>query len=135
MAWRILECLDYEKSLREPKPVVNVKLSNLAGEEFGYVKLQVDTGFEGSILLPSDIYEFFKIAELPQSMWRLYTTLTGTITMRTARAIAEVAGLRFEVIIESPLYGGWASLVGREFLSKLKMLLDGPRRRLCLVDK
>ncbi len=134
MAWRIHECVDYEESLREPKPVLKVKLYNLAGEEFGVMRLQVDTGFEGSILLPSDIYEFFKIAELPQSMWRLYTTLTGTITMRASRAIAEVAGRRFEVIVESPLYGGWASLAGREFLSKLKILLDGPGKRLCLVD-
>ena len=134
MAWRIHECIGYEESLRELKPVIKVKLFNLAGEEFGVTRLQVDTGFKGSILLPSDAYEFFRIAELPQSAWKPYTTLTGTITMRAARAIAEVAGHRFEVIVESPLYGGWVSLAGREFLAKLKILLDGPRKRLCLLD-
>ena len=133
MAWRVLECYGYEESLREPKPVVGVRLFNLAGEEYGLVRLQVDTGFEGSILLPSDAYEFFKIAELPQSMWRLYRTLTGSLTMRTARALAEVAGRRLEVIVETPLYGGWAALAGREFLSRLRLLLDGPARRLCVL--
>ena len=120
--------------LREPKPVLKVKLFNLAGEEYGPVKLQVDTGFEGSILLPNDVYEFFKIAELPQPAWRIYTTLTGTITMRAARAIAEVTGRRFEVIVETLLYGGWVALAGREFLSKLRLLLDGPARKLCLLS-
>ena len=54
--------------------------------------------------------------------------------MRAARAIAKVAGHRFEVIVESPLYGGWVSLAGREFLAKLKILLEGPRKRLYLLD-
>ncbi len=128
----LTRCEGYEPGLRVPKPVVTVRLYTLAGEEVGPVRLQVDTGFEGSILLPSELYERFMIAELPTSMWRRYITLTGTVTMRVARAIAEVDGVKLEVFVETPLYGGWRGLAGRELLNKLLLVLDGPRARLCL---
>ena len=130
---RIGPCEPYEPGLRVPRPVLTVRLYTLAGEEVGEVKLQVDTGFEGSILLPNELYEKFMIAELPPSMWRKYVTLTGVVTMRVARGIIEVGGKRMEVYVETPLYGGWRSLAGREFLNKLRLLLDGPSQRLCLA--
>ncbi len=126
-------CEDYEPGLRIPKPVLTVRLYSLDESESMLVKLQVDTGFEGSILLPAEMYKRFMIAELPASMWRRYITLTGTITMRVARAMAEVAGRRLEVFVETPLYGGWRALAGREFLNKLRLVLDGPSQRLCIL--
>ncbi len=126
-------CEHYEPGMRVPRPVLTVRLYTLAGEDIGPVKLQVDTGFEGSILLPTELYEKFAIAELPSSMWRRYLTLTGTVTMRVARALVEVAGRRIEAYVETPLYGGWKSLAGREFLNKLRLLLDGPASKLCVL--
>ncbi len=131
---KTLYCEEYEPGLANPRPAIRVHLYTLAGEEVGEVRLTVDTGYEGSILLPTQLYERFKIAELPASMWRRYMTLTGVVTMRVARAIAEVRGKRMEVFVETPLYGGWRGLAGREFLNKLRLLLDGPAAKLCILE-
>jgi len=128
------ECLPYAKGLREPYPLLRVKLYNVALEEYGYLDIAIDTGFEGSILLPDDVYQFFMVGELPRSMWRVYKTLSGFVTMRVARAIAEICGVRFETFVESPLYGGKKALIGREVLNRIAIVLDGLRKELCIAE-
>ena len=128
-----LECWGYAPGVRLPYPVLRLRLYNAALEEYGEIALQVDTGYEGPIMLPRGEYEFFMIGELPRSLWRTYRTLADTVTMRVARAVAEAAGRRFEVYVESPLYGGGKRLVGREVLNRLRLLLDGPSSRACIL--
>jgi len=132
--YKVTKCFNYKQGLRFPYPVLKLKLFNVALEELGILEIPIDTGFEGSILLPTDTYRFFKIAELPRSMWRTYLTLTGIITMRVARAIAETNGIRIETYVETPLYGGKKLLLGREFLNKLTIVLDGPKNESCIVE-
>ena len=127
-----LDCWGYRPGIRLPYPVIRLRLYNAALEEYGEIPLQVDTGYEGPVMLPRGEYEFFMIGELPRSLWRSYRTLADTVTMRVARAVAEVAGRRMEVYVESPLYGGGKRLVGREVLNKLRLLLDGPGGRACI---
>jgi len=129
----ILECYEYTPGLRLPRPVLRAKLYNLALEPLGEINLPIDTGFEGSIMVPRNVYDHFLIAELPRSLWRAYKTLTGIVEMRVARALLEVAGRRLEVYVESPVYGGGRYLVGREVLNKLKILLDGPGKQVCVL--
>ncbi len=126
-------CWRYQPGLRLPYPVIRLRLFNAALEEYGEIPLQVDTGYEGPIMLPRGDYEFFMIGELPRSLWRRYRTLTDTVTMRTARAVAVIGGERLEVYVESPLYGGGKRLVGREVLNRLRLLLDGPAGETCLA--
>jgi len=114
-------------------PTLRVRLFNLAGEEFGVVELGVDTGFEGSILLEREAYEFFAVGELPREAWRRYRTLAGPLPVRTSRAIAELGGERVEVLVETPLYGGGKRLAGRELLNMIALVLDGPRREACVA--
>ncbi len=128
-------CYPYVKGFREDYPVLRVKLYNVAMDEYGSLDIAIDTGFEGSILLPSNIYEFFMIGELPRSMWRTYRTLTGFITMRIARAIVEVNNVKIETFVETPLYGGEKTLIGRELLNKLTLVLDGLKKELCIVEQ
>jgi predicted aspartyl protease len=128
-------CWGYQPGVRQPYPVLRVRLYNAALEEYGEIPLQVDTGYEGPIMLPRGEYEFFMIGELPRSLWRVYKTLTDTVTMRVARAVVEVAGRRLETYIESPLYGGGKRLVGRELLNRLTLLLDGPKSVLCMLGR
>ena len=127
------DCWRYQPGLRLPYPVLRLRLLNAALEEYGEIPLQVDTGYEGPVMLPSNEYEFFMIGELPRSLWRRYRTLTDTVTMRTARAVAVIGGTRLEVYVESPLYGGGKRLVGREGLNRLRLLLDGPAGETCLA--
>jgi len=128
-------CWEYQPGVRQPYPVLRVKLYNAALEEYGEIPLQVDTGYEGAIMLPRGEYEFFMIGELPRSLWRTYRTLTDTVTMRVARAVVEVAGQQLETYVEAPLYGGGKRLAGRELLNKLTILLNGSEGRLCALGR
>jgi predicted aspartyl protease len=96
-----VSCFGYARGVVHEYPTLRVKLFNLAGEELE-VELGVDTGFEGSILLDREAYEFFAVGELPREAWRRYRTLAGPLPMRTARAVAELGGRRFEVLVETP---------------------------------
>ena len=128
-------CAPYQEGLRHPKPVLRLRLYNAALEEYGEIPLQVDTGYEGPLMLPRGDYEFFMIGELPRSLWRSYRTLTDTVTMRTAHAIVEACGERIETYVETPLHGGGRRLVGREVLNRLRRLLDGPRLEACILPE
>ncbi len=132
--YKPIDCYSYAKGVLNPYPVIKLKLYNLVSE-VGEYSIAVDTGFEGSLLIPSDIYrEYFLVGELPRSMWRLYKTLTGQVSMRVSRGFVEVAGMRIETYVETPLYGGFKFLIGRELLNKLRILLDGLDQRLCIVE-
>jgi len=95
----------------------------------------IDTGYEGSIMLPPELYEFFSMAELPRTLWRIYRTLTGTVITRVARVRARVAETELEALVESPLYGRGKLLLGREVLSRLVVVMDGTRRQACLCEE
>jgi clan AA aspartic protease len=134
--YEVINCYSYREGYRHPYPVLKLKLYNIAFEEYGDIELQIDTGFEGSILVPREIYEFFAIGELPRSLWRAYKTFTGMITFRTARAYIELRGKKVEVFIESPAYGYGLnkSIIGREILNKLTIILDGKSTEACIGE-
>lgn len=135
MVRRIYEarsCLNYKRSILSPYPILKLKLFNVMLKCTGYLEFQVDTGFEGSVMLNTDDYSFFQVGELPQEYWRTYRTLTGIVVMRMARAIAEVNGYKFETYVETPLYGQGKNIVGREFINRLTLILDGPGEMCCL---
>jgi len=135
MARRIYEartCLNYRESILSPYPILGLKLFNVMLKPFGYIEFHIDTGFEGSIMLKSSNYSFFQVGELPREYWRTYRTLAGVVVMRVSRAIVEVNGRRFETYVETPLFGQGKNIVGREFINKLVLILDGPRRLCCL---
>lgn len=59
--YRAKSCLEYHDSVLSAYPQLKLKLYNVLLEEYHEIlKLPVDTGFEGSILLTTDDYEFFK---------------------------------------------------------------------------
>ncbi|RLF00126.1 MAG: hypothetical protein DRJ57_01395 [Thermoprotei archaeon] len=132
--YEAVSCYEYRRGALHEYPVLRVRLLNLVGEELD-IELPVDTGFEGSILLDRETYEFFMVGELPRSAWRTYRTLVGPIPMRTARAVAIIEGEKLEVFIETPLYGGGKRLMGRELLNRLVLVLDGPTRLSCVARR
>ena len=134
--YRVEKCLSYEPSLLSSYPVLEVTLYNLRMEKFDEsLKIPIDTGFEGSLMLLSEDYEFFQIGELPREAWRIYKTLVGPITMRVSRGFMEIDGRLVEVFIEAPLAGRGKRLIGRELINKLVIVLDGPRSECCTSGK
>ncbi len=130
------ECLAYGKGALSDYPVLKVRLYNVLGMEFPEeIEVPVDTGFEGSLMLRTEDYEFFMVGELPRDYWRTYSTLAGSVLMRVARAIAVIGGTRLEIYVETPYFGRGRRLLGREVLNKLTLVLDGPDRRCCIARK
>ena len=104
--YRTLNCTEYLEGKRHPAPALKLTLYNVIGEKIlENLKVPIDTGYEGSIMLTTKLYQVFQIAELPRILWRNYRTLTGAITMRIARAIIEIDDIKFECFVESPLFG------------------------------
>ncbi len=68
-------------------PVIECRLMNLTGIDYGPISLPINTGYSGSILVPSAVYEIFKVGELPPKYWRVYSTMTGKLPMKTAKGI------------------------------------------------
>lgn len=133
--FRAVSCAAYLRGALHDYPVLKVKLLNVLGEEYGEeLLLPVDTGFEGSVMLDRDAYEFFAVGELPREMWRVYRTLVGRAPMRTARAVAVIGGKRLEVYVETPMYGVGKRLLGRGLLNRLILVLDGPGRQACIAE-
>jgi|YelNatPaOPRAMG01_1025707.scaffolds.fasta_scaffold33530_4 clan AA aspartic protease len=134
--YRAKKCIDYEKSALSAYPKINLKLLNVRLEEYpSTLSFVVDTGFEGSILVKNDVYEFFEVGELPRKYWRTYSSMAGLITMKVAKAIVWLGeNIKIETYVETPLLGTGKMLVGRELLNKVVIILDGARKQACIAD-
>ena len=131
--YRVLSCTEYLEGKRRPVPALKLTLYNVIGERIlEDQRVPIDTGYEGSIMLTSELYQAFQIAELPRTLWRSYRTLTGAITMRMARGIVEIDDMKFECFVESPLFGKGKILVGRELLNRLTIIIDGRTKQSCM---
>ncbi|MGB9895631.1 MAG: hypothetical protein ACPLN2_07010 [Thermoproteota archaeon] len=133
--YRAKECIDYEKSVLNSYPKINLKLLNVRLEEYpSMLSFALDTGFEGSILVKNDVYEFFEVGELPRKYWRTYSSMAGLITMKVAKAIVWLGEeTKIETYVETPLIGVGRMLIGRELLNKAVIILDGPRKQACVA--
>ena len=129
--YKPVKCWEYEKGT-VPYPVIECTLLNLKNEQLKSLKIPVDTGFSGSILVPQTMFEHFKIGELPPKYRRTYSTITGEIVMRVARGFMLINSVKMEVFIETPLFGLGKLLAGREVINKLTLNLDGPNKKCCI---
>lgn len=88
----VINCIDYMEGKKHPAPALEISIYNVAGEKvLEKIKVPIDTGYEGSIMFSSDLYQHFLTAELPRRLWRTYKTLTGIVTMRVARALIKIS--------------------------------------------
>ncbi|MCF8884463.1 MAG: hypothetical protein L4877_01540 [Aigarchaeota archaeon] len=135
--YRTVSCTKYAEGKKYPAPALEITLHNMVGEKvLEKIKFPIDTGYEGSIMLTSDLYQHFLIAELPRILWKNYKTLTGMVTMRIARAIVKLSnGIEFETFVETPLFGTGKLLIGRELLNKLTIILDGNKENTCIAEE
>jgi len=128
--YRTLECIEYDND----KPILNVSVFN---SRLGWVKLKlyIDTGYSGYILLPNKVYNEIHEIELPKSEFPIYKTIIGEISMRRSFILIKIFNLEFEGFIETPLYGGGKYLAGRKLLNMIRLAFLGPENKLCNLSE
>ncbi len=134
-------CWPYDEAETAPFPIVEVELVGPQPDRelapVGGLRLKVDTGYAGQIMLSTDLYnQRFHLAELPEEKFGAYRTAAGPIEVRRARAIVRVPrfGTSREAIIETPRHTRFdRNLAGRSFLREFRLLLNGPKKESCLA--
>jgi len=117
--------------------VIEASLLNLLREqrfpERGRVIFKIDTGFNGPTMVTNDIFELLHLSdiEVPEDMRPSYTTLAGTLTMRSAPALLEIADRQIETDILTTVGAPSRLLVGFQVLRQLDLALL--KKRACFL--
>lgn len=119
---------------------LGIQLMNLVGEVHSENEelVQIDTGYSEDILLPYDLFQALNLQfwRLPHSMSPQGTTVTGqVIHFIEAHAIVIIpkTGEQYRIIAQT-FAENTRFLIGRSFLRRLKVLLDGPGGQTCLLS-
>ena len=130
---------NYSEARKPPMPVMRVTLTTLDGK-MSYPaypseekEIEVDTGYDGSILVPDYVYyEVLHLNrfELPER-GRIETPLGETEELFLARAFVSIPliDVTLETLVETFL-GCREMLVGRELLNKYALTMNGPEKKL-----
>ncbi len=120
----------YDVNRRPPAPRITVELENPITKRSLKIRSYVDTGFDGSLLLTSDLWEELelKFSEIDEDVYALHG---GYLPVRLIPALALIS------ICE--LWSGLVKvylhpltrrvLIGRELLNKFHLYLAGPEGR------
>jgi len=114
-------------------PTVAVTLFNPTKTRRREVKAKLDTGFEGGLFLPFEVYvdlglQLFETSRVVASL------ATGEFTeLFASRAIVVVGGLECLCSAYTTLKAS-KCLLGWEVLSKLRVTLDGKRGKMSIKD-
>ena len=94
--------------------------------------VQLDTGYDGELLLPYKLYQGLALYqwEYPEEYWAVGKTVSGE--MAKGQVLIPKWNVALEVFIET-FEGNEEFLLGRSFIRKFKVLLDGPGNKVCLV--
>ncbi|HXZ89562.1 MAG TPA: hypothetical protein VEG61_00745 [Candidatus Dormibacteraeota bacterium] len=117
--------------------VIEASLLNLLRDqrfpERGRVIFKIDTGFNGPTMVTNDIFELLHLSdiEVPEDMRPSYTTLAGTLTMRSAPALLEIADRQIETDILTTVGAPSRLLVGFQVLRQLDLALL--KKRACFL--
>lgn len=124
--------MDYDASVFPPAPRLEVRLiAQPHGAVFGPISAFVDTGADATIV-PLGIIRQIRAGVVTFKTVRGYTG--GRRSVRTYLVDIEIGSLTLpgiEVVGDDAADG---ILLGRDALNKLRLLLDGPRRRTEVLD-
>ncbi|OQY56062.1 MAG: hypothetical protein DRR08_25135 [Candidatus Parabeggiatoa sp. nov. 2] len=120
--------------------VIGIQLKNLAGQLHSEVEelVPLDTGYSEEILVPYSLFETLNLHYwcLPEQQKPLGTTVTGQV-IQFLEAYAEViipkTNEQHQVIVQT-FIGNTRFLIGRAFLRRFKVILDGPGGQTCLLS-
>ena len=129
----------YEKTVFSdvlaPK-IPNLIVKNLLGSKQKSVSVLIDTGYDGFLVIPEEIYEDLELDtfEVVEDEIPIVETITGEkITLRTAHSLLEIKELLAETIIEVDTTPYCTEpLIGRQFLELFVAVLNGPDKKLNL---
>ncbi|MFN8454479.1 MAG: hypothetical protein U0401_07365 [Anaerolineae bacterium] len=118
---------------------IEIQVRNLAGQPHHQTEelVQLDTGYSEELLIPQALFETLDLArwQLPDSVAAQGTTVTGQI-IKFLEAPVDVfipsAGQQYRVITQT-FAGNARFLMGRAFIRRFQLLLDGPGSQTCLI--
>ena len=118
---------------------LGIQVQNLAGQTHRPEEelVQIDTGYSEEILMPHPLFDLLNLErwQLPDSMSARGSTVTGQVIHfieAPAYIVIPQMGARYQVIVQT-FMGNSRFLIGRKFLRRFKVLLDGPTNRTCIV--
>ena len=96
--------------------------------EEGKVLAVMDTGYEGFLIVPEDVFRFLGFEELSLEERKLITPAGNVMVSRGTYGIVRVGGLKCEGFIETGKVD--ELILGVDFLSNFRMTLDYCAKRL-----
>ena len=100
------------------------------------IEFLIDTGYSGSILLNSEIFQLLNYDQisLPEKYWNTAETITGEILkMPLTKTRFKIKHIELDVFVESHELIQ-ENLVGRSFLDNFLTLLDGQQEQISLWE-
>ena len=121
-------------------PALALQLKNLAGQAYrGQATLmQLDTGYSEELLIPQSVFATLQLErwyEPSQAIVQAKTITGQSIKMRAALAevVIPQTALTYRVTVQT-FAGNARFLIGRAFLRRFKVVLDGPGGLTCLMQ-
>jgi hypothetical protein len=118
---------------------IGLQIRNLAGQNHHQNEelVQLDTGYSEELLVPQVLFESLELArwQLPDSVAAQGTTVTGQIIKFNEAPVDIIIprlGEQHRVIAQT-FAQNTRLLLGRGFLRRFKVLLDGPSSQTCLL--
>ena len=102
------------------------------------VKIQalIDTGYDGSLLLPSELFFSLNIPMIDEDDFRVYETPAGELLKLPCGVVQLViAEKEFPVVEVEALNSINEVLVGRQLLNQLNLALLGTQTQLCFIEE
>jgi len=119
--------------------VIGVQLRTIDGQFHAETEelVEVDTGYAGDVLVPWNLYIDLELYgwELDEELWSVGISISGEVfplVLSRGYIVIPRLGQEFLVLIDS-FEGNDQFLIGRSFLRRLRMLLDGPEGQTCLL--
>ncbi|MEX2725018.1 MAG: hypothetical protein Q6367_014090 [Candidatus Freyarchaeota archaeon] len=121
---------------RVPAPYIEIVVYNLDRSlkypVEGTLSAMVDTGFDGYLIIPFNIFQELRLDqyEVPPDLIETTETFSGEIIkLRTSLALVEIKGLLEKQVEIDTHENCQEPLLGRLFLENLVTILDGLKRK------
>ena len=132
-------CWTYSNKYNPPIPVIHLSIHTidikLVYPTIGTQEVIVDTGYDGYVLVPWNIYDMRLSLDLYQSPIAaiIESPLGGTYKLHIARVYIKIQEINATILTYVESYEESTEFfAGRSFINRLKMYLNGPNKELCL---
>jgi predicted aspartyl protease len=120
--------------------VIGIQLMNLNGalHSDSEEPVQIDTGYSEMLLIPYDLFQTLRLKRRRQPAMNITraTTVSGeALQLIEAHAVVLIpkTNEQHHIVVQT-FIGNTRFLIGRAFLRRFKVLLDGPGAQTCLID-